>query len=69
MQIGSIVKVVNFHGEDFSLTSKLGHGTILKFYEDCGEKRAEIYFSRAKMRGGYPVEMLKILAPSMSNTR
>jgi len=59
LQIGTKVKIVNFHGEDFPLTNKLGIGYIKAFYNDCGEKRAQIYFPRLGKRGGYPVEMIK----------
>jgi hypothetical protein len=59
LNIGEKVKVVNFHGEVFPLTNKLGVGYIRSFYTDCGEQRAEVFFPRLGKPGGYPVEMLK----------
>ncbi len=57
--IGTKVKVVNFHGEQFQLTNKLGAGYIKCFFNYCGEERAEVYFPKIQKRGGYPVEMLR----------
>lgn len=61
LNISRKVKVVNYHGEDFPLTNKLGHGYIRAFFTECGEQRAEVYFPRLGKCGGYPVEMLKIV--------
>jgi hypothetical protein len=59
IEINSKVKVVNFHGEDFPLTGKLGCGYVRCFYTDCGEQRAQVYFPRLGKCGGYPLEMLQ----------
>jgi len=59
IQVNSKIKIVNFHGEDFALTNKLGFGYVKSFYKDCGEQRAEIFFPKVKKTGGYPIEMIK----------
>lgn len=60
--IGSRVKVVNFHGEDFHLTAKLSIGYVREFYVECGERRALVFFPRYGQPGGWPVEMLREVA-------
>jgi hypothetical protein len=61
LKINDKVKVVNFHGEDFQLTRKMGYGYVRDFYVDCGEQRAQVYFPLTGKLGGYPVEMLTVL--------
>lgn len=57
-QVGSKVKIVNFHGEVFALTIKLGAGYVRSFFVECGERRAYVYFPKRGSGGSYPVEML-----------
>lgn len=59
LKIGSRVKVTNMHQEDCEITNKMGVGYIRSFYIDCKEERAEIFFPRSKISGGWPLNMVR----------